>query len=37
MQMRPHLREKLRGTKEALDEGESGELKSWLKIQCLKN
>ena len=37
MQMIPHLREKLRGTKEPLDEGESGELKSWLKTQCSKN
>ena len=36
MQMIPHLREKLRGTKEPLDEGESGELKSWLKTQCSK-
>ena len=37
MQMIPHLREKLRGTKEPLDEGESGEFKSWLKTQCSKN
>ena len=35
--MIPHLREKLRGTKEPLDEGESGEFKSWLKTQCSKN
>ena len=34
--MIPHLREKLRAAKEPLDEGESRELKSWLKNQCLK-
>ena len=37
MQMTPHLRRKRRGTKEPLDEGERGELKSWRKTQHSKN
>ena len=31
------MAEKKRGTKEPLDEGERGELKSWLKTQHSKN
>ena len=37
MQMIPPLWQKVRGTKEPLDEGERGEGKSWLKIQQSKN
>ena len=37
MQMTPPSWQKGRGTKEPLDEGERGELKSWLKTQHSKN
>ena len=37
MQMTPPLWQTERGTKEPLDEGESGEWKSWLKTQHSKN
>ena len=33
MQMTPPLRQKVRGTKEPLDESERGKQKSWLKTQ----
>ena len=37
MQMTPPLRQKMRGTKKPLDDGERGESKSWLKTQHSKN
>ena len=37
MQTTPPLRQKVRGSKEPLDESESGEWKSWLKAQHLEN
>ena len=37
MQMTPPYGRKQRRTKESLDEGERGELKSWLKTQHSKN
>ena len=37
MQMTPPLRQKVRGTKEPLDESERGKQKSWLKTQHSEN
>ena len=37
MQMTPPLWQKMRGTKNPLDDGERGESKSWLKTQHSKN
>ena len=37
MQMIPPLCQKVRGTKEPLDESERGELKNWLKTQHSEN
>ena len=37
MQMTPPLRQKMRGPKKPLDDGERGESKSWLKTQHSKN
>ena len=37
MQMTPPLRQKERGTKESLDESETGKQKSWLETQHSEN
>ena len=37
MQLTPLVWQKAKGTKEPLDEGERGEVKSWLKTEHSKN